>query len=224
MIINKKRRGSESNRQVQVIEIPEDEELERLRLSKTLQEAPLTEICFTPDFNTGKMRAIRFDRVPDGLLRKECSRSGRGLWMRRGRPAPEVAVVQRAFDLVDDIKQKKPGEWPEKAEIAQALINLVEMHPDRLKKATNVVLAIRRSEPTLAEADKEIYRDASPEAIRALNEALILANDLQRPPTRRELMDKVGWEGGIKEFTNLLRKVGLAWLREDHAAKGKQRF
>ena len=36
-------------------------------------------------------------------------------------------------------------------------------------------------------------------------------------------MNKMGWEGGIKEFTNLLREVGLAWLREDHAAKGKRR-
>ena len=50
--------GSLTRKAVQVIEIPEDEERERLRLSKKLQEAPLTEICFTPDFDTGKMRAF----------------------------------------------------------------------------------------------------------------------------------------------------------------------
>ena len=208
---------------VEVMEIPEDEERERLHLTRKLQEARVTEICFAPDFDTGNMRAIRFDRVPDGLRRKECFAHGRGLWRRAGSPAPEVVVVERVLDLVDRLKQKKPEEGPEKAETEQALINLVKMHPDRREKAMNAVSAIRRSQSALAAADKEIYRDASPNSIRALNEALMLANDLQRPPTRRELMNKMGWEGGIKEFTNLLRAVGLAWLREDHAAKGKRR-
>ena len=74
--------------------------------------------------------------------------------------APEVAVVERALDLVDRLKQKKPEEGPEKAEIAQALIDLVDLfdHSDRLKNAISAVSAIRRSQSTLAAADKEIYR------------------------------------------------------------------
>ena len=68
----------------------------------------------------------------------------------------------------------------------------------------------------------KIYRWASPEAIRVLDACARLAGELQRPPTRKELMEAVDWRGGIKEFTNLLRDVGLAWLKEDHKAKGKR--
>ena len=62
------------------MEIPEDEERERLRLRRKLQEARVTEIWFAPDFDTGKMLAGLCGPVPDDLLRKECSRAGRELW------------------------------------------------------------------------------------------------------------------------------------------------
>ena len=63
-----------------------------------------------------------------------------------------------------------------------------------------------------------------PEAIRVLDACARLAGQLQRPPTRKELMKAAEWpEEAIKEFTNLLRDVGLAWLKEDNAARGKRR-
>ena len=55
-----------------------------------------------------------------------------------------------------------------------------------------------------------------------LDACLELANRLRRPPTRKELREAVNWRGATKEFTTLLREAGLAWLREDHAARKRR--
>ena len=85
---------------VEVMEIPEDEERERLRLRRKLQEARVTEICFAPDFDTGKMPAMLCGPVPDDLLRKECSRAGRKLWSESfGGPPVARGGRRRLFSL-----------------------------------------------------------------------------------------------------------------------------
>jgi hypothetical protein len=195
-------------------------------LRRKLQEARVTEIWFAADFDTGKMLAGRCGPVPDDLLRKECSRSGRKLWSESfgGSPAREVVAVCNAPALAARLKQKPPKELPEKDKIGTRWADLVELveHPDRLVLARKVVSRIEQSQSTMTGAAGKIYRWSSPEAIRVLDTCAGLAGELQRPPTRKELMEAVDWRGGIKEFTNLLRDVGLAWLKEDHKAKGKR--
>jgi hypothetical protein len=221
---------------VEVSEIPEDEEAERLRLKRKLDEARVTEICFSPDFDTGKMTAMRCGPVPDDLLRKECSRAGRNLWHESpggppasGKPTKEVADVLLARDIAARLKQNAVEQWPEKDEIGKRLIALVDSVEDqgRFAPASNVAASIERNQSTIQEAAGsavgKIYRSASQEAVRVLDACRRLADRLQRPPTRKELREAVKWQGEIKEYTMLLREVGLAWLPEDHASKGNRR-
>lgn len=215
------------------MEIPEDEERERLRLRRKRDEARVTEICFAPDFDTGKMLVGLCGPVPYNLLIKECCRAGRKLWrespggpLASGRPANEVVVVQRAFDVAARLKQKSLEELPEKDKAGIKLTDLAELveRPDRLVLARKVVSTIEQSQSTMIGSAGKTYRWASPEAIRVLDACARRAGQLQRPPTRKELREAVKWpEEAIKEFTNLLRDVGLAWLKEDNAARGKRR-
>ena len=88
----------------------------------------MTEICFAPDFDTGKMLVGMCDSVPDDLLRKECCRAGRKLWSESfgGSPAREVVVaVCLAPALAARLKQKPPEEWPEKAKIGTRWVDLL---------------------------------------------------------------------------------------------------
>ena len=126
---------------VEVIEIPDEVERERLELERKLNEARVTELVFHPNFDTGKMDASLEGPVPDDLLRNECSRAGRNLWYESqggppvsGSPAKEVIAVQRAFDVVARLKQDPQKQWPKKDEIGKRLIALVESmeHPERL--------------------------------------------------------------------------------------------
>ena len=105
---------------VEVSEIPEDEESERLRLRRKLEEARVTEICFTPDFDTGKMTAMLCGPVPDDLLRKECSRAGRKLWSDSFGGSPERWGGHRRSvcpRFGRPPEKKPPEEWPEKDRI-----------------------------------------------------------------------------------------------------------
>jgi hypothetical protein len=220
---------------VEVIEIPEDEEDERLHLKRKLDEARVTEICFTPDFDTGKMTAMLCGPVPDDLLRKECSRSGRNLWLESkggppvsGKPREEVIVTA----LARVVEHNSSVKLPENYKTGITWKDFCKLVPERLVLARKVVDSIEANQsPIQCWVDNEavkvgrdkIYRNASPDAFRVIYECLRLANKHQRPPTRGELSKALKWPAGaIKEFTALLREVGLAWLKEDHAAKGKR--
>ena len=224
---------AEEIRPVEVIEIPDEVECKRLELERKLNEARVTELVFHPNFDTGKMDASYegFGALND-LLRKECSRSRRGLWhansfgsQASGR-AIEVEAIRRADAII------RHGAEPVKT--AQALFSLRELskRPQALKKAEDVISSMKQIQADLPESAKAIYQDASPEAVRVLDACLWFAVREQRPPTRGELRVAVNWQnqndpfrknhGSIKEFTNLLREVGLAWLKEDDAARGKR--
>ena len=223
---------AEEIRPVEVIEIPDEVECKRLELERKLNEGRVTELVFHPNFDTGKMDASYegFGALND-LLRKECSRSRRGLWhAKSGGPqasgrAIEVEEIRRADAII------RHGAEP--VETAQALFSLRELSRHRCaQEAEDVISSMKLIQADLPESAKAIYHDASPDAVRVLDACLLFAVREQRPPTRGELRVAVNWQnqndpfrknhGSIKEFTNLLREVGLAWLKEDDAARGKR--
>jgi hypothetical protein len=145
-----------------------------------------------------------------------------------GKPAKEVIDVLLARDVAARLKQNPPDQWPEKDEIGKRLIALVDSveHRESLSPAIKVAESIERNQSTIQDAAGsaagKIYRSTSPEAVCVLHACRRLANGLQRPPTRKELREAVKWQGAIKEFTALLREIGLAWLQEDHAARKRR--
>jgi hypothetical protein len=196
-------------------------------LKRKLEEARVTEICFSPDLDTGKMMAMLCGPIPEDLLRKECSRAGRKLWSDSfgGSPAREVIAVLCAPALAARLKKKPLKEWSNEGRRGTRWCDLVELleRPNRLVLAKKVVSSLERNQSAMLGTAGKFYRRASPEAIRVLDACARLACKLQRPPTRKELMEEAKRPGGgIKEFTNLLRDVGLAWLKEDNAARGKR--
>jgi hypothetical protein len=209
---------------VEVIETPDEVERERLELERKLNEARVTELVFHPNFDTGKMDASYegFGALND-LLRKECSRSGRGLWHANpgGPPASGRAIEVEQIRRADAIIRR----GAEPVETAQALFSLRELsrRPRALKKAENVISSMKQIQADLPESAKAIYQDASPDAVRVLDACLLLASELQRPPAKGELRKELDWpEDRLKEFGSLLREVGLAWLPENNAARGQR--
>ena len=142
-------------------------------------------------------------------MRRELNKAGRRLWDSvEQKPALACRAV---LGLLSCRRQFKGVPWDEQPHFAAAtMLDAIETTLDVLQQnqAGKLQLAFKLlSDNAQWPRTLDILRD----------DAWDLANELQRPPSKKELMNRFDPSGKLEqsEFSKLLKHAGLAWLRRD---------
>jgi hypothetical protein len=162
-------------------------------------------------------------------LKAELNGHNRGLWDKdKNKPAFEYRAIEYASEIKTRLAEiihafnSKPTrelqeQLPDLPQIYSALSDLMNCcdraqdgrSAKRLGMACKIFAKFNTPQTGEFSFDSPIESDA----VRKIKNGTVeLAHQLQRPPTRKELRHKIGWNLETKEFNTKLADAGLGWL------------
>jgi hypothetical protein len=163
-----------------------------------------TQLVFTP--NEGAWKVALTGKPSLEEMRRELSKAGRGLW-NAAQQKPDVAfqAVEGLLNCWNWFKGL-PSDEQQQAHAQFAIsATLQALERDRQSKGRKLQLAfaLLTDDQWPGEIDK------------LLGNAVMLACELQRPPSKKELKNRFDPCGNMHawRFTELLKHAGLAWLK-----------
>ena len=158
---------------------------------------------FSPEPN-GSINVFYSGDVGDDALRAELNRAGRGLWDKeKDAPGPEFTAISAAAEVIAQMNDVRPD--------ATTSDQVMRMYYS-LKELLRCCKSGKKLELAY-EIHDQLSASESEDVIRIKKATIDLAVSLQRPPSMKELRDRIKWgQRGKKEFRRALKSAGLSWL------------